>query len=453
MITITRGRDIPLAGAAQPKIVATPLPETVAVQPVDFRGVRPKPLVHEGDAVEVGTPVILDKNRDGVVWVSPASGTVKAVVRGEKRALLAVVIACDGKQTARQGNIVAPDEIASLSPSDIITRLKEFGLWPALRQRPFSHVADPNVRPKSIFVQAMNTEPLALDHDLIVGLDQIETFQTGLDLLKKLSDGNVFVCVSARSRSEVWNRLKRVHVERFDGPHPAGCVSTHIHHLDPIRKGDVVWYVHCQDVLRLARVFLQGRYDPSTVVAVTGPGVPENERVVKQTVVGAPAAFLAGGVHDGMRYISGSVLSGRDVGPDGHLGYFHTQLTVLPRGGRREFLGWLKPGFDKFSFSRMFLSALRRPAEVVLDTDLNGSERAIVLNDVYDRYVALDIMTFFLIKAILAGDIDEAERLGILECDEEDFALCSFACPSKTDVGGIIRRGLDMIYEEEHGSE
>jgi len=230
--------------------------------------------------------------------------------------------------------------------------------------------------------------------------------------------------------------------------HPAGNVSTHIHYVDPINKGDLVWYVEAQDVLRITALFTKGIYPIERIVAVTGEGAQGHQFYAK-TILGAPLADLVDGkIHEEMRYLSGSVLAGKDVGADGFLRFYDTQVTILPKGGKREFMGWLAPGLNKYSFSRTFLSFFLPRREVSLDTDIHGSDRAIVMNNVYDPLVPLDIMTSFLIKAVLAGDIEEAEALGILECDEEDFALCTFACPSKTDVGGIIRQGLDLIEKE-----
>jgi Na+-transporting NADH:ubiquinone oxidoreductase subunit A len=233
----------------------------------------------------------------------------------------------------------------------------------------------------------------------------------------------------------------------FAGPHPAGNAGTHIHHLDPVRKGETVWHVNAEDAARIGDLFLQGRPNFERTVAVTGEGAAQ--RRYFRTVIGVPARpLLAAGLSDGSRVLSGSILRGTDIGPDGYLCFYDQQLTALPAGGERKFLGWIRPGWGAYSFTRTFLSALRKRGAVSLDTDLHGSPRAIVLNHLYDRYVALDVMTYFLLRAVIAGDLEEAERLGILECAPEDFALCSFACPSKTDVGGIIRQGLAQIEAE-----
>jgi Na+-transporting NADH:ubiquinone oxidoreductase subunit A len=237
-------------------------------------------------------------------------------------------------------------------------------------------------------------------------------------------------------------------VERvvFEGPHPAGNVGTQIHHLDPIRKGEAVWYLQAQDVLRVAKAFVDGVFCPDAFVAITGDGAAD--KFYAKTVIGAPVAHLAGGLKDDVRVIAGNVLWGTDIGRDGAVGLYTDQLTVVPAGGRRQFLGWMMPGFDKYSFTPVYASAILPKTEVSLDTDTQGSERAIVLNHIYDDLVALDVMTYFLIKAIRAGEIEEMERLGILECAPEDFALAAFACPSKVDVSGIVAQGLEMIEKD-----
>lgn len=445
---IKKGRDIPLQGKAGKEIVSACLPPAVAVQPPDFHGLKLRLAVKEGDDVKAGSPVLTDKTMESIRVASPVAGKVTAIHRGEKRALLEVVIEPAQKQEAEVFKSFTPDEIPRLSKEDISAQLQESGLWPVIRQRPFGRVAHPGDSPKCIFIHAMNTVPLAPDIDFILE-GREKAFQAGLDILRKLTPGKVHVCIDGQAQSKALTEAMGVESHRFSGPHPTGNVGTHIHCIDPIRKGDLVWFVEAQDVLRIAFLFLNGAYSAERIVAVTGEGA--GNRIYKKTVIGAPLAFLSENTDlTGLRCISGSVLTGKDVGPQGFLRFYDTQITIIPAGGKREVLGWLAPGWNKFSFSKTFLSALSsaKTKEVSLDTDRHGSDRAIVLNNVYDPYVTLDILTFFLLRAVIAGDIDEAERLGILECDEEDFALCTFACPSKTNVGGIIRQGLEEIERE-----
>jgi len=467
---IRHGRDIKIKGQAAKQLVQNPIPSQVALQPSDFRGLKLRPVVREGDLVKVGTPLLEDKTHPQIRVVSPASGRVSALARGEKRALLHVIIQTDRMQEAVSLRRFTPDELKNLSRERVVEHLLLGGLWPFIRQRPFSKTANPHDTPKSIFVHAMNTEPLALDVDFILADKQAE-FQAGLDILRYLTPGKVHLCFHAQAQSPALREARGVVSHEFSGPHPSGNVSTHIHCIDPIKKGDLLWYIEAQEVLRIAILFLNGVFAPERYVAVTGEGV-EN-RIYAKTILGASVASLVkGALKETMRYISGSVLTGTSVGLNGFLCAHDTQITVIPEGGRRRFLGWLVPGLNRYSFSKMFLSSFlpkkpwsfdttdtHGPGQLApaganwdkawsFDTDTHGSERAIVLNNIYDAYVPLDLMTFFLLRAVIAEDLEEAERLGILECDEEDFALCSFACPSKTDVGGIIRQGLDAIERE-----
>lgn len=443
---IKQGRDIRLTGAATREIDKLPLPGKAVIQFSDFKGLKPRLCVKVNDAVKVGSPLFEDKTYPQVKVASSLSGKVSAVQLGEKRALIAIGIESDGKQDAVTFPKYNKDQIFKISSQDVTKRLLEGGLWPVIRQRPFSKIPHPDVAPKSIFIHAMNTEPLALDADFILAGKE-ERFQAGIEVLRRLTKGKVYLCAAEGVKSKALTQSKNVEIHYFAGPHPAGNVSTHIHHIDPIHKGDHVWYVEAQDVLRIATLFLDGVYSAERFVAVTGEGAPKKSYV--KTVVGAPLSLLLRGpAAEGMRYISGSVLRGKDAGREGSLGFYDSQVTVIPEGGKRELLGWMSPGFEKYTFSKTYASSFLPQKEVSLTSDKKGSDRAIVFNNVYDALVPLDIMTYFLLKAVLIGDIEEAERLGILECDEEDFALCTFACPSKTDVGGIIREGLEYIERE-----
>jgi Na+-transporting NADH:ubiquinone oxidoreductase subunit A len=443
---IRRGKDIKLKGAAEKQVVNLPLPSKVAIQPANFRGLKPRVIVKADDYVKIGTPIFHDKNNEQIKVLSPVSGKVVAVNRGDKRVLLDIVIESDGKQSPENLKIFSESDIQVLTRETIVTTLCNGGLWPAIRQRPFSKIAHLSDKPKSLFVHAMSTEPLAADVDFILQGKEKE-FQAGLNILRKLVDGPVHLCVKEGSQSKALTEAKNVQIHQFSGAHPTGNVSTHIHYVDPIHKGEIVWYVEAQDVLRIAKLFLTGTYSAERIIAVTGAGV--NKNYYAKTVLGAPVSALVQGSNlDGMRCISGSVLSGTNVGKNGYVCFYDSQITIVPEGGKRQLLGWMSPGFDKYTFSKTYASGFLPEKEVSLDTDINGSHRAIVLNNVYDPYVTMDIMPFFLLRALIGGDIEEAEKLGILECDEEDFALCTFACPSKTDVGEIIRSGLDLIEKE-----
>ena len=446
--SIQKGRNIRLKGAAKKEIVAIAFPKHVAVQPSDFKGLNPRLSVKVDDVVKVGTSIFTDKAIPEIQVVSPASGKVVAINRGAKRALQSIVIETDGRQESETFQKFSQEQIKNISKSNITNALLKGGLWPTIRQRPFSKVADPHKVPKAIFIHAMNTEPLALDIDLVLEGKERE-FQAGLDILGRLTGGDVHLCRQDEARSKALTQAENVQTHVFSGPHPAGNVSTHVHHVDPINKGEFIWYIEAQDVLRVTSLFLNGAYPVERIVAVTGEGAASCQLYAK-TIVGVPISALLGDNNpQQFRCLSGSVLTGKDVGSSGFLCFYDSQITIIPQGGEREFLGWLVPGFKKYTFSKTFASAFCPEKEVSLDTDENGSHRAIVLNHIYDSLVPLDIMIYFLLKAVISGNVEEAEELGILECAEEDFALCTFACPSKTDVGAIIGQGLALIESEE----
>ena len=402
IIQIKKGKNIRIKGQAEKKLVDLSLPKFIGVQPPDFRGLKPKVAVKVENFVKVGTPILTDKNIEGLNVVSPASGKVVAVNRGAKRALIDIVIETDGKQEKESFPKASVDEAKKLTQKQIVERLLAGGVWPAIRQRPFSNIANPSDKPKSIFVHAMNTEPLAADVDFLLA-DKENEFRTGLELLAKLTEGKVHVCLDKNAKSQALTRAcGDIRFHKFSGPHPAGNVSTHIYHIDPIQKGDVVWYIEAVDVVNIAKLILEGEYPSEKIVAVTGEKVAK--RFYAKTIAGAQvASLLEGSSLEDTRVISGSVLKGRDVGEKGFVGYYDNQISAVPAGGKRKLLGWMVPGFKKYSLSRTFLSSLNKGDDFSLDTDKNGSDRAIVLNDVYDKYVPLDIPVFFLLRSIYAG--------------------------------------------------
>ncbi|MGE0267785.1 MAG: Na(+)-translocating NADH-quinone reductase subunit A [Candidatus Omnitrophota bacterium] len=441
-----KGKDIRLKGAARKEIVEVLSPKLVAIQPMDFRGLKPRVIVQEGDSVKKGTPIIVDKLMENMKLTAPVSGKVKSISRGEKRVLLAVVIENDHKNAFESFKKYQESEINNLKREEIIQNLLQSGLWPVIRQRPFTKIASAQDNPKAIFIRALNTDPLAADIDFVLEGQQKE-FQAGLNIIKKLTAGKTHLCIKNNTSSQALTSAKGVEIHRFSGPHPTGNVSTHIQAVDPINKGDIIWYIEAQDVIRIAQLFLSGAYPSQCIVALTGEGA--DNTVYAKTIVGTSIKDLLPKTNfDHKRCISGSILSGRNVGPDGFLGFYDSQITVIPEGGKRELLGWMVPGFNKYTLSHTYASAFLPEKEASLNTDKNGSDRAIVLNNVYDNYMTLDILPYFLFRAIFCGDIEEAEKLGILECDEEDFALASFACPSKIDLGSYIRSCLDLIEKE-----
>jgi Na+-transporting NADH:ubiquinone oxidoreductase subunit A len=318
-----------------------------------------------------------------------------------------------------------------------------------VRQRPYHVIARPDDVPKSVFISGFDTAPLAPDNNFIMDNSPAGLFQAGIDALRKLTDGKVNLILNgSMPPSQAFLSTKGADISYFSGPHPAGNPGVHIHHLDPVNKGEIVWYVNFQDVFAIGRLFTEGIYKPERIVALTGSEVtsPQYYRMLSGSSV---APFVAGNVKEGnLRYISGNVLTGTKIAPEGYLGYYDSQLTVIPEGDYSEFFGWAAPGLNKYSFTKVFLSALLPKKSYRFDTNFHGGERAFVVTGQYEKVVPMDIYPMQLFKAILAEDIDMMENLGIYEVAEEDFALCEFICPSKTEIQSIIRKGLGMMAKE-----
>jgi len=444
VIKIKKGLAINLVGEAE-KTITELNPKYCAIKPTDFAGVFPKLLIQEGDTVKAGSQLFFDKYRENIRFTSPISGKVKELKRGEKRALLEIVIESDSKDAAVD---FGKGEPGRLSREEIIGKMLESGLWPMIRQRPYSIIADPAVKPKAIFISAFDTAPLAPDYDLIVHGNG-EAFQYGINALAKLTEGTVHLNISAdAAASKVFTNCKGVKLNQFSGKHPAGNVGTQIAFLDPINKGDAVWYLRPQEVLHIGRLFLNGKIDATHLVALTGPEV--KRPYYFKTKIGSSISEMVKDNLTGtnVRCITGNVLTGCKIEKNGYLGFYDSQITVIPEGDHYEFLGWAMPGLNKFSFSRSFFSWMNPGKKYRLDTNFHGGERAYVMTGQFEKVFGWDIYPLQLIKAILIEDIDMMEKLGIYEVDEEDFALCEFIDTSKTEVQEIVRKGLDLMRKE-----
>lgn len=416
-------------------------------------GLRPAFHVALGDNVRRGELLFEDKTLQGVRHTAPAAGTVAAIHRGERRAFQSLVIELSAAERQGRGMQVSLSSFTGRHPSALTNDavralLIESGFWTALRARPFSRVADPNVRPRSVFVTAIDTEPLAPDVELILRRREADLEQ-GLSALAHLTDGPVFFCTSDRFALPVPS-LERVRHERFAGPHPAGTVGLHIHRLDPAGRGRVIWHVGYQDVLAIGRLFGTGEIDPTRVIALAGPAIAR-PRLLRTRLGASTDELVHGELREGdVRVVSGSVLSGRTAaGPvHGFLGRFHRQVSALFEGRQREFMGWAALGFRKFSVLRLFLSRLQARERFPLTTSTNGSRRAIVPIGAYEKVMPFDLPSTFLLKALLTGDVERAEQLGCLELDEEDLAVCTFVCPGKHEYGPYLRQILTAIEKE-----
>lgn len=446
-IKIKNGLNIQLAGEANKFLSDLPFPEVFAIRPNDFPGINPKLLVQAGDEVLAGSVLFFDKNNESIKFSSPVSGEVIEVIRAEKRKLIEIKILADKNIRYLDLGKSNPDE---LSRDGIIEALLNSGLWPLIRQRPFGIIANPTDIPKSIFISAFDTNPLAPDLDFIMQGENKETFQTGLNAIIKLTNGNTHLNINgSKEAASIFRNSKGVIINKFSGPHPAGNVGVQIHHIDPINKGEVVWYLNPQDVLIIGKLFSEGRYDASRIIALTGSQVSSPKYY--KTLIGSSVKSIIG---DGIlkagenRIISGNVLSGSQIQEDGFLGYYDTQITVIPEGHESEFMGWLAPGLEKFSMSRTFFSWLNSKKKYNLNTNLHGEERPFVVTGQYEKVFPMDIYPVQLLKSILIEDIEMMEQLGIYEVVEEDFALCEFVCTSKIKSQEIIKRGIEIIQKE-----
>lgn len=451
-IQIKKGLDIPLSGAPKPEITDLPEPTTVAVYQ-EHEGLKAKARVNEGDTVKRGTMLFIDKRQPDHQFCSPVAGTVKAIEYGARRSLYRVIIeATPGSDEAESFTKYNTDQLKSLSRDEILKTLLQTGLLGLIKERPFSRVPDPKRTPKSIFVNGMNTAPFAPDlHVAVRGREA--AFQAGLNALARLTEGDVHLCLAhnAPHATEAVTQAQGVQIHTFDGPHPSGNSSVHIHHIDPMAPTDVVWTVKGLDVIRIGELLLEGRYPNTQWVTLTGPGVKEEARRYYRVRLGTPLdSLLKDRLKEGeQRIINGDVLSGQAVKADEHIRFSQSAVTVIPEEREQYFMGWLAPGINKYSVSRAYLSGwFGQKRKWNLTTSLNGSYRSMVLTGLYDKYVPLNIMVDYLVRAVLAHDTDEAIRLGILGTDPEDFALCSFVCPSKMDICGVIKQGLQEIEKE-----
>lgn len=440
-VKISKGVDIKLVGEAEKVFATAEVSDTFAIKPPDFHGLTPKMTVKAGDEVKAGQILFFDKYNERVKIASPVSGEVAEIVRGAKRKILEVRILADKETRYHEGG-----SRASGSREEVIESMLGAGLWPFIRQRPYDIIAKPDDTPKAIFISAFDSNPLAPDNDFVVR-GQEQQFQAGLDIVAKLTSGKVHLNVGATS-SAAFTSAKGVQVNRVSGPHPAGNVGVQIHHIDPMNKGERVWTLKVQDVITIGRYFADGKFDTSRIVAVTGSDV-EKPRYVKASMGASIKSLVAGNIKGATpRMISGNVLTGTNAGMDGYLGFYDYQLTAIPEDHEPEFFGWIAPGFSKFSLSRTFFSWLMPGKKYTLGTSNHGEHRAFVMSGQYEKVFPMDIFPVHLVKAIMVGDIELMENLGIYEVAPEDFALCEFACTSKTNVQDIVREGLDLVHTE-----
>lgn len=446
-ITIKQGLDLPIAGVPDQRIDTGPAVSRVALIGDDYIGMKPTMAVSEGDRVKVGQLLFADKKTEGVLYTSPACGTVVEINRGAKRAFESVVIEVQGDE-AESFASYSTDQLATLSREQVVDNLLKSGLWPALRQRPYSKVPAPSGKPHSLFITAIDTHPLAPNPQLVIAEKQ-PYFEAGLRVLKHLTEGAVYLSTAAGAQIPGREFGFVSHYE-FDGPHPAGLPGTHIHFLDPVSTKKFVWYIGYQDVLAIGELFVTGNLPVERVISLAGPQVAE-PRLLRTRLGASVEQLTEGQLKPGEnRLVSGSPLCGRQaLGSQAYLGRYHNQVTVLLEQRHRELLGWQMPGFDKFSVKPVYASGFAADGRrFPMTTNRNGSRRAMVPIGTYEQVMPLDILPTQLLRALIVGDTDQAQALGCLELDEDDIALCTFVCPGKYEYGAILRENLETIERE-----
>ena len=440
---IRKGLDIPLTGEPEPTIDDGNPVSTVAALGTDVVGLKPRMAVRVGDRVKLGQALFVDKRNPTVDFTAPGAGEVIAINRGARRALQSVVIRLDGDD-AVEFDRYDDDRLAHLDRETVKKNLVASGLWTAIRTRPFSRIPNPASEPAAIFVTAMDTSPLAADPKLIIDANG-KAFANGLKVIAHLTGGKVYVNTKPNPGFDVPSDAPFVHNE-FSGPHPAGLVGTHIHFLEPVSEHKTVWHLRYHHVITIGRLFDEGRLPTRRIVALTGP-MAKRPRLLRTRLGASTEDLLRDEIKPGpVRVISGSALSGhRAAGPLAWLNRYHNQITVLANQSPRELLAWAKPGFGKYSATRAFAGHPFKHRGFDLTTNQNGSPRAMVSIGSFEALMPLDILATPLLKALLVEDTDRAKALGALELDEEDLALCSFACNGKYDYGPYLRMNLDEI--------
>lgn len=449
MNRIKRGMQLPLAGAPEQVIAGVQAPRSLAILGQDYVGMKPTMLVAEGDRVKLGQPLFSDKKNPEVIYTSPGCGVVSAINRGYQRRLLSLVIELEGDEQVELKSYTSA-ELPSLSRDQVVEDLVQSGLWTALRVRPFSKVPTPSEQPVSLFINSMDTNPLAANPSLVIA-ERVEDFARGVNILSKIPAGETFLCLDASVKAVIASCKfnANVRVEEFSGPHPAGLSGTHIHTLSPAGMSKQVAYINYQDVIAVGKLFATGVLDTSRVISLAGPQVTA-PRLIRSRL-GVNLDELCAGELKGNdnRIISGSVLGGRKAeGSEAFLGRYHSQVTVIREGRDRPLFGYLSPGKNRHSVMGIYISSFFKSEPLPLSSSAQGSDRAMVPIGAYEKVMPLDILPTQLLRALIVGDIESAISLGALELDEEDLALCSYVCPGKYEYGTLLRDNLTRIEKE-----
>ena len=439
-IKVKKGHDINIAGVASRDLLATQKNTTVSLSPENFRYIKPKLLVKENDSVKLGDPIFFDKLSPEVKWPAIASGKISKIVYGERRSIKEIIFSIDN--SVESNNAIKNQELLS-SRDDVINFLLEKNMWPFITQRPFNKVANPSDTPKSIIVSLANTAPLSVDYDFTLSSNKDQII-SALTNLKKMTQGKLFVAINP-GEFDYLSNIDFIELVEIHGPHPAGNIGVILNHIDPINNNDIVWTVQGHHLPILGKLFSHGIFDPSITINLAGPSVA-NPGYFQSRIGASLETYCQGNLStEKVRVISGDVLTGKQSGINGYLGFYHSSISAIEESFDRSFMGWLHPGgSSKYSVFNAYIGNNKSPYNFT--TLQNGSHRAFVPIEAWENVFPMDIYINALLRSIEANDFEEMEQLGIYECDEEDVALCSFVCPSKTDVGGIIRKGLDIVY-------
>jgi Na+-transporting NADH:ubiquinone oxidoreductase subunit A len=443
-IKIKRGMDIKLEGAPSLDVHQANSPATFAVKPTDFKGLVPKMHVKQGDKVKAGDCLFADKKNDKICFTAPVSGEIAEVVRGDRRAILAVKILADSETAYKSFNTSG---FVDKSREEVVELLLASGLWPFIVQRPYGLLADPSIAPKAIHVSGFDSAPLAAD--LSISLKgQEDNLKTGFEIIKKLTEGKVHLNVHATKDSSIYNSLEGVEKTIFSGPHPSGLVGVQINKIDPINKGDVVWTIKPQHVAFIGKFFETGNLDLEQTIVVVGSEIRKPAYYATRLGASVSELLMDNVSNDNVRVISGNVLTGTKIAQDGYLGYYDNQISVIPEGDHFEMLGWLLPSYPRPTLSSTFPLFKFFKKTFKVNTNPHGENRAYVVTGQYEKVMPMNIMPQQLIKSVMAKDLELMENLGIYEVIEEDMALCEFVCTSKIDVQRVLSEGLELMAEE-----
>jgi Na+-transporting NADH:ubiquinone oxidoreductase subunit A len=444
---IKRGYDVPMVGAPERVVEDAPRPKTVSIRPNEFRMIKPKIEVKEGDSVSIGTPLFHDRARPEIRFPSPGSGTVQEIRLGRRRVCEEIVVELGADDTFVEHDV--PGDPRALERGQIVSLLVESGVWTLLRSRPFSLIPETGAVPDGVFIAASDSSPIAADPSLALD-GREDDFQLGIDVLGRLTEGKVHLCTMRGAPScAAFDRATGCEKHSFQGIYPAGQIEVQIHHVLPHKRGRQVWFAGAEDVAAIGELFRTGRYSPAKVVAVGGEMA--SRKLHFRTRRGVSADVLLGGDVSPARtrFVSGNVLTGERIRSTSGIGHWDTKICLLPEGDEPEFIGWMKPGFGVVSRWRAYAGAVFPASEPHLTTNLGGGVRAHVATGVYEDVCAVDILPAYLMKSILANDLEEMDGLGLHDCAE--CGLCTFVCPSKIEFGEIISGGIQDFLKEEEG--